>query len=300
VNPRPSLFPRAVYAALGLVVLLGIVALASRGHTPTGGGGAQTRAPVQILFDVAFTLFFVGGIAMIVVLAFIRAKTGPAQRQVSFRSIFVIALGAACLSLAAVFRAHFADQGRNVGGAAANARNIPGAGDAVERAKEPQFQWPFAIGTIALLVAALAVVIIRERRRRVADARERAVAERLADELDETLDDLRAEPDARRAVIAAYARMERALALHGLPRDEAEAPHEYLARVLRELRASERSISDLTDLFAEAKFSVHSIDEHMKERAISALEALRDDLRGINAEDAPVLKEVPPEYEAAT
>ena len=33
--------------------------------------------------------------------------------------------------------------------------------------------------------------------------------------LDETLDDLRAEPDARRAIIAAYARLERVLAAHG-------------------------------------------------------------------------------------
>ena len=37
-----------------------------------------------------------------------------------------------------------------------------------------------------------------------------------ADVLDETLDDLRAETDPRRAVIAAYARMERALAAFGL------------------------------------------------------------------------------------
>ena len=44
------------------------------------------------------------------------------------------------------------------------------------------------------------------------------LAEALADVLEETLDDLRAERDPRRAVIAAYARLERTLAAFGLPR----------------------------------------------------------------------------------
>ena len=45
-----------------------------------------------------------------------------------------------------------------------------------------------------------------------------SVAEAVADVLEDTLDDLRAEADPRRAVIAAYARLERVLATHGLPR----------------------------------------------------------------------------------
>ena len=57
----------------------------------------------------------------------------------------------------------------------------------------------------------------------------------LADVLDETLDDLRAETDPRRAVIAAYARMERALAAYGLPRRPSEAPDEYLQRIFADL-----------------------------------------------------------------
>ena len=58
--------------------------------------------------------------------------------------------------------------------------------------------------------------------------------------VDESLDDLRAEPDPRRAVIAAYARLERVLAAHGLPRKPAEAPLEYLGRMLAELSVSDR------------------------------------------------------------
>ena len=57
----------------------------------------------------------------------------------------------------------------------------------------------------------------------------------LADVLRETLDDLRAEPDPRVAVIAAYARLERTLAAFGMPRRDSDAPLEYLERILVEL-----------------------------------------------------------------
>ncbi len=52
------------------------------------------------------------------------------------------------------------------------------------------------------------------------------------DLLDDTLEDLEREPDPRRAMIGAWARMERGLAAAGLPRHPAEAPFEYAGRVL--------------------------------------------------------------------
>ena len=56
------------------------------------------------------------------------------------------------------------------------------------------------------------------------------------------------------------ARMEQALTVYGLPRKPAEAPYEYLHRVARELEA-EGPVEALTELFEEAKFSEHSVDE---------------------------------------
>ena len=67
-----------------------------------------------------------------------------------------------------------------------------------------------------------------------------SVAEELVLALERTIADLRAEPDPRKAVIAAYAQMELALAEAGLPRDPAEAPREYLGRVLPEVGAQNR------------------------------------------------------------
>ena len=80
-------------------------------------------------------------------------------------------------------------------------------------------------------------------------------------------------------MIAAYANMERVLAQYGLPRRRAEAPFEYLSRILRQLEVSENSVRRLTELFEYAKFSTHEIDAEMKEQAIDAFAALRDELQ---------------------
>ena len=98
--------------------------------------------------------------------------------------------------------------------------------------------------------------------------------------LDDSLDDLRAERDPRKAVIATYARMETTLAGAGLPRAAAETPLEYLGRVLRELlHTSAEAVARLTSLFERAKFSTHEIDGGMKNDAINALVTMRDELR---------------------
>jgi Domain of unknown function (DUF4129) len=97
--------------------------------------------------------------------------------------------------------------------------------------------------------------------------------------LDESLDDLRTEPDLRRAIIAAYARMEVALGVAGLPRRPSEAPLEYLSRALLNLDTSGAAVRRLTDLFEWAKFSQHTPEPRMRDEAIDALVAVRDELR---------------------
>ena len=50
-------------------------------------------------------------------------------------------------------------------------------------------------------------------------------------------------------MIAAYARLERVLAGHGLPRKPAEAPLEYLGRMLVDCRCPTGLHARLTELF---------------------------------------------------
>ena len=105
--------------------------------------------------------------------------------------------------------------------------------------------------------------------------------------LDESLDDLRNDPDLRRAIVAAYARMEAALAHAGLPRRPAEAPFEYLERALTTLDTSAGSVRRLTALFEWAKFSHHEPDPAMRDEAVDALVAVRDELRAPAEEQVP-------------
>jgi hypothetical protein len=142
-----------------------------------------------------------------------------------------------------------------------------------------EFDWVFAaaVGGGILLTA----LVVFSRRRRLAEDEGEGVEEELVAVVSDTIDDLRNEADPRRAVIAAYARMERALARHGHPRHPSEAPFEYLSRVLLGLRVRAAAVRDLTELFERAKFSTHEIDEPMKDRAIAALISIREDLQAV-------------------
>jgi DNA ligase D-like protein (predicted 3'-phosphoesterase) len=86
------------------------------------------------------------------------------------------------------------------------------------------------------------------------------------------MEPLRNPTDPRAAVIAAYASMEKALAERELGRRTPEAPREYLSRVLREQGMPERSLTTLTTLFEEARFSLHPIPRSAPRRALRALE----------------------------
>jgi hypothetical protein len=166
-------------------------------------------------------------------------------------------------------------------------------------AYQAEFAWIPVLVILGLIAACIAAFTIASRRRRQALAAEDAtVAEQLADVLDETLDDLRAEPDPRRAVIAAYARLERSFAAAGVPRRAEETAVEYVPRALDGLEVDPGAVRTLTGLFTRAKFSQHPVDEGMKLEAISALERIRDDLRAAAARAAESAAEPSAEQDA--
>ena len=86
---------------------------------------------------------------------------------------------------------------------------------------------------------------------------------------------LDAGPDPRRSVIAAYGAMQRALGERGVVRSPAEAPREYLRRVLLEQGATQREATTLTGLFEEARYSTHPIPERVRRLALAALRSLQ-------------------------
>jgi hypothetical protein len=132
--------------------------------------------------------------------------------------------------------------------------------------------------------SALAVVIVvvaaamaaRQWRRRRSPALEEETT--VTHAIDESLDDLRREKDVRRAIVACYARMERAFARAGRARRAHETPLEFLRRVLE--RVAHEPGQVLTELFERARFSVEPMGESEKRSAIAALEQLRAEVAG--------------------
>ena len=171
--------------------------------------------------------------------------------------------------------------GGGSGGAGAHAK------DGKTAPYSPTFQWPVLWATLGVLVVGGGALWWWWRRRRpdlgVREAAEQTVAEEVAVSIGEAIDDLEAEPDARRAVVAAYARMEATFARNGLDRRPSETPIEYLRRILLELTSRGDAVQRLTVLFEQAKFSTHVIDATMKRDAIRSLQVIRDDLQGAAA-----------------
>ena len=137
---------------------------------------------------------------------------------------------------------------------------------------------------VLVLAAGAALAVLGSRRATLAAGDDgRPLADRIGDVLDDVIDDLRADPDPRLAVIRAYHRMEQTFAAHGLPRRPSDAPFEFVGRVLAHLDAGQRSIERLTALFERAMFSPHVVDVAMQADAVDALVAIRDELRATTA-----------------
>lgn len=271
---------------LALIGLLVAVAVGSTGSVPVGTGG--TRSPSDRFLDVTISLFMlwmaVGTVLLVLLLVSRRGVLAEAvvERKGGRRNALTVTLVSLVL-LALLIR--WLSTGENDGqGLLDRFGPRSGRSNPNVSSETPSYEPEFATGPLLIVLGVLAVAIIgwviahRARRRSLPPTSE-SLYPALTDVLEETLDDLRAETDPRRAVIGAYARMERTLGAYGLPRLPAEAPDEYLQRIFADLEVSRRSVSRLTSLFAWAKFSGHDVAREMKDEAIAALEAVGNELR---------------------
>ena len=275
--------------------LLIAVAIASRAHPLSSGSWSASGHTNDVLTVGALGLCA----ALIVLLAVESRRPGSSARRawgiadVLFALALLAAVAAAAYGLGRAF--HPSTQSHLRGEACVkyerargrptstckSGRTAPVAKAASHAAKATgsPYRWIGIVAIVVLLGGGGALLVVRGARPTLPlpegedDSRETIVAA-----FDLSLDDLRREPDARRAIIAAYARMETAFAVAGLPRLPSEAPHEFLVRSLGELDASSEAASRLADLFELAKFSRHAPTLTMRDDAISALLVVRDEL----------------------
>jgi uncharacterized protein DUF4129 len=278
---------RLVLSGIALTVLLALVALASHAHKPGGGTGGGTSETPKLIFEYGATVMFILLPFGIITVLWV-ASLGRRQKLIdgdgvgSFRAIFTFGLVA--IPLAYLIR-HFVTSHvhpRQNGSVA-----VPGSQGPANSNLDPghaatgQFHWVVALiaGSLVLaLVVGVVAAVVAKRLRGDDWAQEAALSAALDEVLADTLDDLRAEKSPRRAVIRAFARMEKTFAAHNVQREPSETPREYVERALDRLGVSSASVRQLTKLYERAKFSRLEIDEGMKTDAIAALAGVRAEL----------------------
>jgi Domain of unknown function (DUF4129) len=275
---------RKALLAGGLVLGLALVGLAAGERWRGGAGRAEGSVPILVI-DALLVVGAILGAVTLVLFALVyggsygsvaleRRKRSSTMRVLTSVAIVIIAIFAV-VAVRKAWSERFGNQRADESAQVQPSQpSESGDGDSAERTLD----WRFVGGAfvVALIGSAYAARLLMRNTREPVPGDD--PAEAVAAILDDTLQDLYDERDARKAVVATYARMERALAAHGLPRQRSEAPAEYLERALEELSASASSASRLTRLFEWARFSDHPVEPGMKTEAIQALEAVRDEL----------------------
>jgi hypothetical protein len=101
-------------------------------------------------------------------------------------------------------------------------------------------------------------------------------AQRLADAVESGRRALLDGADARAAVIACYAAMEASLGASGVARQATDSPQDLLERATASGLPTEGSVTALTDLFREARYSTHPMGDAQRAQAAAALTDIAD------------------------
>ncbi|GAB3963218.1 DUF4129 domain-containing protein [Plantactinospora veratri] len=141
------------------------------------------------------------------------------------------------------------------------------------------------VAVLAALVWALARDLLRRRRglarpgaRKLRSAQE--TAQEVVAALDAGLVDLSdSDADPRRAVIACWVRLEQAAAAAGVERRPGDTPTDLVTRLLGAGRpVSADVLAAFADVYREARYATHTVDERMRAQALAALRRLRTEL----------------------
>jgi hypothetical protein len=275
----------AAAATAAVALLLFVVALASRPEaSPTALRLGED--PLRVIMDaLAYLLFTVVALWLGVMIWVLWPRPDeelpqlPPRRR---RSLLGTAIVAALAVVAASWLRSTNFRGLTAPGPGglAGVPNLAPATSGTTGRTSSGVDWA-AAAIVALLLAVAGLLAWRAWRRLAGvrrPGRQTALTEVRAI-LDDAIEDVLAVADPRRAVIAAWTRLERVLARHNLPRDQAEAPLEYAARAGAEIGVHAAALGRLAGLFEWARFSLHEVTPAMRQEALEGLVAVRDDLR---------------------
>ncbi len=201
--------------------------------------------------------------------------------RAALTAIAVILVGIVGVAIAEIGRTqHSAPQASHAGGSEARPSAPPAPGPS-QVARDSSWTAVDVMGAGLLLGCAVLVAIgVRSSRRHASGSAIQSGLGDVASALERAELELRADGDARVAVIRAYAAMEAALGRSGIGRRRSEAPREYMTRALPTLQVSSAAAANLTDLFERARFGFDMVDERMRREAADALATVRWELGG--------------------
>jgi membrane protease YdiL (CAAX protease family) len=282
---------RALALAAIALALLGIVGLAS-GASAWRATHAALGAPEAALRAVAA----IGGVVLALALLLVWAGTPKVPRRkrkgrtiagddfeelgeslwTAGKTVAVVLLALALFCLAALPFLSRPSAPPPFGGA-----TRPPASTGPVRSETGRAGHSFNLGWLvipmALTLGALApaAFLIRRRRRHGTAAEDTSA---LQQAVQASIAALESERDPRRAILRAYRRMEQAFEKVEIVRSRDETASEFLGRVMRRLRVSTDSATELTERFEEARFSTHTLTEDDRELALGSLHRVEREL----------------------
>jgi uncharacterized protein DUF4129 len=269
----------AVATAVALLALL--VALASRPSTGAAPAGASTAA--QITLDSIVYLLAAVALCGLPVLVWLlwpqrdapRRPGQPRRRNpllaaVSFGVLLLalLLLRSGRLGTLPLLQARPPSAASPPGGLPRAPAGALGAGA----------DWPALLIALGLL-AVLAFLGWRALRTPPTAAASRPAPAELEAVLDDALAAAAGEGDPRRAVITAWARVERLLAERGLARRPSQAPFEYARAASTAAGLEPQALEDLAALYEWARFSQHPVTADMRREALERLAEVREGIR---------------------
>ncbi|MDH6126378.1 DUF4129 domain-containing protein [Kitasatospora sp. GP82] len=156
---------------------------------------------------------------------------------------------------------------------------VPMPGESPQRSEPASSFAHFGVAALVVVAVVGAVLVwlrMRSARRRpaVTASSDTATAEEaLAEAVESGLRALRGD-DARTAVIACYAAMERSLGASGVTRRISDSPTDLLERAVADGAVPGVHARALTGLFREARYSSHPMDDTQVQKARAALDAI--------------------------
>jgi hypothetical protein len=159
----------------------------------------------------------------------------------------------------------------------------PVQGPFVPEASSPWFSGAVTILALAVGVGCLALalwILFGDRMIGSWEGLKPRSSEGLLEAIDDSLEALRREADARRAIVRCYRRFEHAVTRRGLPRKPWETPMEFMQKALGRLPLAPDVVGTLIDLFHLARFSDHPLGTRERDLAVDSLVEIRAALEG--------------------